>query len=169
VANGRLQRMLRQRRTALHALAAGVAVVAVTLLATLPSSATATPGSAIPASAVPALATSMVQLAQWNGDAHPASIQAVSTTEDQALQTVTPGDLVPGSAGVPVYLVVMTGNFTDMHASVPPGAAFPTGKYLAVTIDPATGAVMDLGLGNNQPPVPLSNYGPVTHLTSPQA
>jgi len=166
---GRLHRMLGQRRTAPYAWAVGVAVTAGTLLAILSSSATATSGSAIPASAVSPLATSMAQLAQWNGDAHPASIQAVSTTEDQALQTVTPGDQVPGSTGVPVYLVVMTGNFTDMHASVPSGAALPTGKYLTVTIDPATHAVMDLGLGNNAPPVPLDSYGPVTDLSSPPA
>jgi hypothetical protein len=108
----------------------------------------------------------MLRLARWNGDARPASVRAVFTTRAKALRAATPGDLVPGSAGVPVYLVVMTGNFTDTHASVPPGAKIPTGRYLTVTINPATGEVMDLSIGNHKPAVPLGSYGSVSVLTS---
>jgi hypothetical protein len=168
VSNGKLRRALRRRRTALFALVAGIAVATVSVLATLPSSASAGPGGPIPASAIPALRTNMFLLARYNGDAHPASIRAVFTTQDKALRTATPGDLIPGSAGRPVYLVVMTGNFKDTHASVPPGARIPTGRYLAVTINPATFEVMDLGIGNHRPPVPLRNYGPVSDLTRQQ-
>ena len=163
MSNGRLQRALRRRRTAVYA-AAGIAVAAMAALTTLPSSASVGPGGAIPVSSIPALRTSIFQLAQDNGDAHPASISAVFTTQDKALRTATPGDLIPGSAGRPVYLVVMTGNFTDTHTPVPPGAPLPTGRYLAVTINPATFQVMDLGIGNNKPPVPLRSYGPVSNL-----
>jgi hypothetical protein len=166
VSNGRLRRTLRQRRTALYASAAVIALAAVIIMTTLPSSATVTPGPAIPASAVPALRTDMLRLARWNGDARPASVRAVFTTRAKALRAATPGDLVPGSAGVPVYLVVMTGNFTDTHASVPPGAKIPTGRYLTVTINPATGEVMDLSIGNHKPAVPLGSYGSVSVLTS---
>jgi hypothetical protein len=168
VSNGQLRWALRQRRTALFASAAGIAVAAVTVLAILPAGATAGPGSAIPAAAIPVLRADMFLLARFNGDAHPASIRAVFTTQAKALRTATPGDLIPGSAGRPVYLVVMTGNFTDTHASVPPGARLPAGRYLAVTINPATFDVMDLGIGNHRPPVPLRSYGPVSDLTRQQ-
>lgn len=148
----------------MYVAAAGIAVGAVAALTTLPSSASAGPGGAIPASAIPALRTNMFLLARRNGDTHPASIRAVFTTQDKALRAATPGDLIPGSADRPVYLVVMTGNFTDTLASVPPGARIPTGRYLAVTINPVTFQVMDLGLGNHKPPVPLRGYGPVSDL-----
>jgi hypothetical protein len=168
MSDGKPRRMLRPRRTALYASVASIAVAAVTALAALPSGASATPGSAIPASAIAGLRTNMFQLARYMGDAHPASIRAVFTTQAKALETATPGDTIPGSAGRPVYLVVMTGNFTDTHALVPPGAHFPTGRYLAVTINPATFEVMDLSVGNHRPPVPLRSYGPVSDLTKQQ-
>jgi hypothetical protein len=110
----------------------------------------------------------MFRLARYNGDAHPGSIRAVFTTQAKALRTAAPGDLIPGSAGRPVYLVVMTGNFKDTHAPVPPGARLPAGRYLAVTINPATLWIMDFSVGNHRPPVPLQNYGPVSDLTRQQ-
>lgn len=66
--------------------------------------------------------------------------------------------------GQPAYLVVITGKFKLDDAPVPPGARLPTGRYLAVTVNPATFQVMDLGLGNHKPPVPLRSYGPVSNL-----
>lgn len=160
---------LRQRRMTLYASVAGIAVaVAMTVLATVPSAASATPSPPIPAQAVAALKTNMFQLARYMGDAQPASIQAVFTTQAKALETATPGDMVPGSANQPAYLVVMTGNFKDTNAIVPPKAPIPAGRYLAVTINPSTFEVMDLSIGNHRPPVPLRSYGPVSDLTSQQ-
>jgi hypothetical protein len=43
--------------------------------------------------------------------------------------------------------------------------SLPTGRYLAVTVNPSTFQVMDLGLGKHAPPVPLRSYGPVSDLT----
>lgn len=163
MSDGKLRRELRRRRTAVYA-AAGIAVAAVSALTALPSSASAGPGGAIPVSAIPALRADMFMLARYDGDAHPASIRAVFTTQDKALRTATPGDLVPGSAGRPVYLVVMTGNFKDTHFPVPRGVRLPTGRYLAATVNPATFRIMDLGIGNSKPPVPLRSYGPVSNL-----
>jgi hypothetical protein len=163
MSDGKLRRALGRRRTAGY-VAASIAVAAVSALTTFPSSASVGPGGAIPVSAIPALRTSMFLLARYDGDAHPASIRAVFTTQDRALRTATPGDLVPGSAGRPVYLVVMTGKFTDTHFPMPRGARLPTGRYLTVTVNPATFRVMDLGLGIHQPPVPLRRYGPVSNL-----
>lgn len=163
MSDGKLRRALRHRRTAAY-VAAGITVAAVSALATFPSSASAGPRGAIPASAISALKSSMVLLARDEGDAHPASIRAVFTTQNKALRTATPGDLVPGSAGKPVYLVVMTGNFKDTNFPMPPGTHIPTAHYLAVTVNPATFRVMDLGLGDHKPPVPLRSYGQVSNL-----
>lgn len=168
MSNGKLRRTLRQRRTALYASLAGTAVAALTVLATVPSGASVTPGSAIPASAVAALRTNMFRLARYMGDAQPSSIRAVFTTQAKALETATPGDMVPGSAHRPVYLVVMTGNFKYTNATAPLGSPIPTGRYLAVTINPSTFEVMDLSIGNHRPPVPLRSYGPVSDLTKQQ-
>ena len=140
---------------------AGIAV-AVSALTTLPAASAANSG--IPASATPALRTAMLRLARHNGDANPASISAVSTTRGKALPAATPGDMIPGSASQPAYLVVITGKFKLDDAPVPPGARIPTGRYLAVTVNPATFQVMDLGLSNHQLPVPLGSFGPVSDL-----
>lgn len=164
MSNAKFRWSLRQRKRALCAVA-GIAVVAVPALTTLPISATSmTSGSPIPVAVLPALKANMMRLAQYSGDAHPASINAVSTTQSEALRTATPGDIVPGSTHRHVYLVVMTGNFKMRYASVPSGARLPTGRYLAVTIKPSTFQVMDLSIGNHRPPVPLHSYGPVSDL-----
>jgi hypothetical protein len=157
----------RRRRTVLYASAASAAAavtLSVVMLSAGSSGATVTQGSPIAAAAIPALRTNMLQLARFNGDARPASVSAVLTTRARALRAMAPGDTVPGSARQRVYLVVMTGNFTDPHAPVPPGAKAPAGRYLAVTIDPATWQVMDLSLGNHRPTVPLSSFGAVSAL-----
>jgi hypothetical protein len=168
VSNGKLRRTLRQRKTALYASVAGIAVAAAAALTALPSEAGVTPGSAIPASAITALRTHTFQLARYMDDAHPVSIRAVFTIQAKALETATPGDLVPGSAHRSVYLVIMTGNFRDEYAPVPFGARIPTGRYLAITINPSTFEVMDLSIGNHRPPVRLHSYGPVSDLTKQQ-
>jgi hypothetical protein len=161
VSNGKLRRALRRRRTAACAAAAGVAVAAVSALTTLPSASAASSG--IPASAAQRLSAMALRLARHSGDANPASIRAVATTRARALRAATPGDTVPGSARQPAYLVVMTGKF-KVDAPVPPGARLPAGRYLAVTVNPSTFRVMDLGLGNRKPPVPLRSYGLVSNL-----
>jgi hypothetical protein len=165
VSNSRLRWALRPRRMVVYVAAAGIAV-AVSALITLPSANAASPG--IPASVTPALRTAMLQLARHSGDANPASIRAVATTRAKALRAATPGDMVPGSARQPAYLVVITGKFKLDDAPVPPGARIPTGRYLAVTINPSTFRVMDLGLSNRNLPVPLRSYGPVSNLMKPK-
>lgn len=162
LSNDKLRRALRRRRTAVYVTAATGIAVAVSALTALPSASAA--NSRIPASATPALRAAMLQLARNSGDANPTSLRAVSTTRAKALRAATPGDMVPGSASQPAYLVVMTGKFTLTSAPVPPGAHLPTGRYLAVTVNPATFRVMDLGLSNHTPPVPLRSYGLVSNL-----
>lgn len=126
-----------------------------------------TAGTPISAVAADRLRTGMLQMAELSGDAHPESVRAVATTQDKALLAATPGDFVPGSEGRPVFLVVMKGSFTLTRVSRPPNAAAPTGRYLTVTIDPESFRLMDLGLGDQPPPVDLDSYGPVTDLIGP--
>ena len=145
--------------------AAGIAAALVTTsLASSSSAATRTASPAIPAVAAQRLGTMMETVAKMSGDARPAWMAAVMTTRDKALQIATPGDRIPDSADRTVYLVIMKGNFTLDDASVPPKAHAPTGHYLAITFDPATFQVMDLGLRNHAPPASFRTLGPVTML-----
>ncbi len=157
----------RRRRTVLYAAAASAAA-AVTLSAVMlsagSSGATVAPAPRIAATAIPALRANMLQLARFNGDAHPVSVSAVLTTRGRAVRAMAPGDTDPGSTGQRVYLVMLTGHFIDSHASVPHGAKIPSGRYLAVTINPATWQMMDLSIGNHRLAVPLSSFGAVSAL-----
>ena len=90
---------------------------------------------------------------------------AVLTTHAKALTSATPGDIIPGAGGVPVFLVTMRGCFAATAASRPPGAAAPTGSYLSVVVDAKTFQVLDSGLSPSPPPVSPASLGPVTYLT----
>jgi len=92
----------------------------------------------------------------------------VLTTHQKALTSATPGDTVPGSGGVRVYLLTMVGHFTARGVSVPAGAAAPTGRYLSIVVDARTFRVMDLGLSHRPPPVSPATLGPLTYLTGHQ-
>jgi hypothetical protein len=167
VSESRSPRTARHRKRVVYVLAGCLAAAVLSAaLTALPSTAGVTAGSPIPASAIQRLSSAAWRLARFGGDARPVSISAVAVTYDRALQDATPGDYVPSSMRSPsrlVYLVVLVGKF-KLDASAPPGAALPTGRYLAVTVDPATLLIMDLGLSNHAPPVPLWRYGPVSDL-----
>ena len=159
----------KRRKTALWAGGgAAIALAAVSItLAALPSTATAAAGQAIPAAAVANLRTHMLRLSKASGDRHPTSITAVATTRARAMLDATPGDgpLKPARLGKPaVYLVVLKGNFTLNDVPTPAGSPAPRGKYLAVTVDPSTFRVLDIGLQNRPFPIALSRYGPVSDL-----
>lgn len=125
----------------------------------------AAPGVPIPASAIGRLTTIAHRAARINGDSGPAWITAVMTTRAKALTSATPGDYVPGSAHVKVFLITMRGHFTARGASVPPGANAPTGQYLSLVIDARTFQGLDFGIGPKPPPVPPASLGPVAYLT----
>ena len=99
-----------------------------------------------------------------NGGAALTEASAVLTTHQKALTSATPGDTVPGSGGIPAYLVTMRGHFTAYAASVPPGAFAPTGRYASLVVDARTFRVMDWGVGPKPPPVLPASLGPVTDL-----
>ena len=145
---------------------AGQAAQARTYAAMLGS---ARPGRPVPASAVPRLRAIAKRFAKLNGGHALTQATAVRTTQRKALTSATPGDFVPGSGGVPVYLVTMQGHFVAYGASVPPGASAPTGRYASLVLDARTFDGLDMGLGDNPPPVAPESLGPVTDLLLPPA
>lgn len=151
--------------TANYAGIAGQARQARTYAAMLGSARTGRP---VPASAVPRLRAIAKRFAKFNGGHALTQATAVLTTHRKALTSATPGDFVPGTGGVPVYLVTMQGRFT-VDAPRPPGAAAPAGRYASLVLDARTFAGLDMGVGDNPPPVSPDSLGPVTDLLVPPA
>jgi hypothetical protein len=133
----------------------------------LTGSGTSPAGPPVPASAVPRLTAIAGRIARGSGDATPAQVTVVLTTRQQALTSATPGDFVPGSAHVRVYLITMQGHFVATDVSVPSGAAAPRGRYLSIVVDARTFEGLDFGIGPNPPPVSPASLGPVTYLREP--
>lgn len=152
------------RRQVLAALT-GAAMVTAALAAGC-GRAPAAVGTSVPASAIGRLTAIAHRAAARNGDPKPTWITAVATTRAKALTSATPGDYVPGSARVKVYLITMCGHFTAGDASIPPGAKAPSGRYLSLVIDARTFRGLDFGIGPKPPPVAPASLGPVTRLTS---
>jgi hypothetical protein len=125
---------------------------------------TADPGPPVPAAAIPRLTAMAERIAKGNGDATPTQVTVVLTTHAKALTSATPGDTVPGTGKIRVYLISMRGHFVANDVSVPPGAAAPKGRYLSVVVDARTFSGLDLGIGPSPPPVSPASLGPVTYL-----
>jgi hypothetical protein len=121
-------------------------------------------GRPVPASAVPRLMAIADRTARINGDPHPVWVTVVLTTHAKALTSATPGDIVPGADGVPVYLVTMRGHFVCNACSHPPGAKAPRGTYLSLVLIVKTFEGTDFGLSPKPPPVSPASLGPVTYL-----
>jgi hypothetical protein len=121
----------------------------------------------VPPSAIARLTAIASRTAKFTGDPRPAWVTVVRTTHALALTSATPGDFVPGTEGVPVYLVTMQGHFTDGMTSGPPGAKSPAGTYLSFVLNARSFMGMDLGLSNQPPPVSPASLGPVTYLHVP--
>jgi hypothetical protein len=130
----------------------------------------ATPqGRPIPAWVVARLKAIAKRFARLNGGHALTQATAVLTTHQKALTSATPGDIVFGSSGVPVYLGTMQGNFVAYGASTPMGGSAPTGGYASLVLNAHTFDTMDLGIGKNPPPVSPESLGPVTDLLHPGA
>jgi hypothetical protein len=121
-------------------------------------------GSPVPSPAVPRLAAIADRAARANGDPAPSQVTAVLTTRAKALTSATPGDFIPGSGGVPVFLVTLRGHFTAADVSRPPGSVAPTGRYLSLVVDAATFQVTDFGISPEPTRVSPASLGPVTYL-----
>jgi hypothetical protein len=152
-------------RGRLRAGLAGTAAVAYVLAAAGCGGSPAPAGAAVHASAIGRLTRIALRAAAINGDPSPAWITAVETTRAKALTSATPGDYIPGSAGVAVYLITMRGHFVAGDAPGPPGAKPPTGQYLSLVINARTFQGLDFGISPKPPPVAPSSLGPVTYLT----
>jgi hypothetical protein len=121
-------------------------------------------GARVPDSAIARLTAIARRAAAVNDDSHPEWITAVVTTRAKALTSATPGDYVPGSARVRVFLITMRGHFTATDATGPPGSKAPTGRYVSLVINARTFQGLDFGISPTPPPVPPSSLGPVTYL-----
>lgn len=121
-------------------------------------------GSRVPASAISRLTTLASRTATDNGDSTPSWVTAVFTTRAKALTSASPGEYIPGSVHVLVFLVTMKGRFTDTESFGPPGSAVPTGRYLSIVVDAKTFRVLDYGLSGHPPRVSPASLGPVTVL-----
>jgi hypothetical protein len=144
---------------------AGTAALAAVLAAAGCGRSAAASGAPVPASAIPRLTAIAHRAATINGDPGPAWITAVLTTRAKALTSAAPGDYVPGSARVKVFLITMRGHFIARDATGPPGAKAPAGRYLSLVIDAKTFQGLDFGIGPKPPPVLPATLGPVTYLT----
>jgi hypothetical protein len=149
---------------AMASVLAGAAAMASVLAAAGCGRALAAGGAPVPASAIGRLTAIAHRAAAINGDPSPAWITAVMITRAKALSSATPGDYVPGSAHVKVFLITMRGRFTATEATGPPGAKAPTGRYLWLVMDARTFQGLDFGIGPQPPPVPPASLGPVTYL-----
>lgn len=157
--------MLPRPRARALAVLAGAAALSSVLLAAGCGRTPAAMGSPVPGSAIPRLTAIARRAAAINGDPRPAWITAVLTTRAKALTSATPGDYVPGSAHVTVFLITMRGHFTANGTSRPPGAKAPAGRYLSLVIEATTFRGLDFGISSKPPPVPPASLGPVTDLT----
>jgi hypothetical protein len=160
-------RTLTGRRVPAPAITGLACVVALVsgLLATGSAGPAGAMGRPVPASAIGQLTKIASRAARLNGDAHPAWVTVVATTHALALTSATPGDFVPGTEGVRVYLLTMQGHFTDNAASGPSGSKAPTGSYLSIVLNAGNFYGMDFGLSNTPPPVAPDSLGPVTYLS----
>jgi hypothetical protein len=148
-----------------RAVLAGAVATASVLAAVGCGRTAAAAGAPVPASAIGRLTAIAHRAATINGDPAPAWITAVMTTHAKALTSATPGDYVPGSAHVKVFLITMRGRFTAREATGPPGAKAPAGRYLSLVVDARTFRGLDFGIGPKPPPVAPASLGPVTYLT----
>ena len=156
--------MSRRRKIATWTSAAvAAAAISASLLAGLVSP-SAQASSAIPAQVIGRLNAYALAFARQSGDATPASVVAVKTTQQEALQAVSPDNTVPRGARLPVYLIVMKGKFA-IHFPVPRGSHEPTGRSLSVMLSATTFQLIDVGLGNHALSTSLHRLGPVFKLT----
>ncbi len=160
-----MRRLTAARPVALAAAALACVLAGLAGLAWAWAGSSSAAGSPVPASAISRLTVLASRAAKANGDASPEWMTAVLTTHAKALTSATPGDIVPGSGGVRVYLVTMHGHFIAYESSPPSGAALPAGTYLSIVVDAGTFQVLDFGLSPAPPPVSPASLGPVTYLT----
>jgi hypothetical protein len=86
--------------------------------------------------------------ATYFGEARPSHIEWVLSTRGKAV-AVTTGDEINSDRDRSVLVIEALGSFIANDAKVPPGGALPTGSYLTIILDNATGAILDTALSPN--------------------
>lgn len=108
------------------------------------------------------------QVATGNGDPSPTLAYVINTTRGPAEEVATGGAGVD-STTMPVYLVVMYGQFTCNWASGPAGTTVPTGSVVTFTINQTnTQDLPDYSCGNYSPSLTaLESLGPLQSFSVP--
>ncbi len=146
------------RRARVYALAAAIiiAAAAVAFVATASSSAQGPPAW---------LVSQAQQVAAGNDDPAPTSAAYCLTTMRAAAPAVGLTSDTAADPTLQVYLVVLTGHFTDVNAFYPTGGSPPKGTTIAFTVDVRTRAIHDFGMSNGQ--ADTTGVGQVTSFTLP--
>jgi hypothetical protein len=102
------------------------------------------------------------------GDTHPEEISTVDSTRGEALKVISSEEQVIGGVAPtnPVRVFAIRGKFTARGPRPPGSGAAPTGSWLTVSVDVATGGVLDLSLTDERPN--LASLGDVTRLPPPR-
>jgi hypothetical protein len=129
-----------------------IVVVGLVVARLLPLGDSSEPTPGVAGDAPPSwLVDTAYRLAYSNGDLTPTSAEWVQTTADAIAPAV---GLASGAPTVPEYLVVLHGDFTAYMASVPSGAATPTGSVLSFAVGTDSHDVTDWGVGDRNVSVP---------------
>lgn len=92
------------------------------------------------------------RLASGMGDRHPEEIATVDSTRGDALKVISPEEQVVGGVApnAAVRVFAIHGRFIE-RGPRPPHTGPPTGTWLTVSVDLATGNVLDLSLTDERP------------------
>jgi hypothetical protein len=91
------------------------------------------------------------RVATANNGSSPASAEYALTNEGTASSAVGLNSAYVSNPSQAVYLVVLTGSFTDENARVPVGQPAPTGTAITFTADANTQDIQDFGLLKSAP------------------
>lgn len=111
-----------------------------------------------PAAYTQALTALVAHAAAANGELHPTGVTYVKTTRKAAARLV--GAEV--NTNEQVYLVQLNGDFVGRMAEVPPGASLPRGHAMTLSVDAATGRILDWSISPQGQR--LTALGPESHL-----
>lgn len=109
------------------------------------------------------LHTAAVATSGQFGETAPTDMVTVKTTFAAAVGTLANGDGVSGAGQQPVHVISMRGRFVVY--SRPPGAPTPSGGYLTITVDDATGRVLGVTIARSAPA--LTALGTVESVATP--
>ena len=143
----------RRRLGVIIALLILVVVVAATITVVARSS--GSPGASVPpfppdTQTRETLKSLTLRIAASNHGAQPADVRVYAASRSVATELL---DGSKADSDQPVYVILAHGQFAADSAPRPPGAPAPIGREMHIVWDPASNAVTDFGLGDDEPNV----------------